>query len=46
MRGSYSTEVAMAVAKSWEAVLNGSNRAELSGSKPSFSSIEPVFKVM
>ena len=38
--------VVVAVAESWAAVQNGSNSAELSGKRPSFSSTEPVPKIM
>ena len=38
--------VAVAVAKSWVAVQNGSSGAELSGRRPSFSSTKPVPKIM
>ena len=45
-RGSYITEVAVVVAESWATVQNGSSSAELSGRRPSFSSIELVPKIM
>ena len=38
--------VAVAEAKSWAVVQNGSNSAELSGSRPSISSTETVPKVV
>ena len=46
MRRSCSTEVAVAVAESWAAVQNGNSSAQLSGSRPSMSSIELVPKIM
>ena len=42
MRGSCSTDVAVAVAKSWATIQNGSNNAELSGSRPSINNTEPT----
>ena len=46
--GSCNIEVAVAVAvvESWAVVHNGSNSAELSGRRPSFSCTEPVPKIM
>ena len=38
--------VAVAVAESWATIQNGSSNAELSGRRPSFSSTEPVPKIM